>query len=145
LFFYPLPKVVFVPVSKNTNMQGNKQPLSANAASPEKCHFSQQHFNESVYHVATTRIKPDDPYHKMTTEGGFFGISVKFVRSAKDYHHYLERRIRGSRICTVGDTSTLERRWMIGRGMLSLLVFYFEVRFTNDSHHQKVRFTNVGK
>jgi hypothetical protein len=29
-----------------------------------------------------------------------------------------------------------------GRDMLSFLVFYFEVRFTNDSHHQKVRFTN---
>jgi hypothetical protein len=127
-------------------MQGNKQPLLADAASPEKCHFSRQHFNESVYRVATTKIKLDNPYHMMTAEGRFFGISVKFIRSAKDYHQYLAYRIRGSRICTVSDTSTLERRWTnshcIGRVMLSLLVFYFEVRFTHDGHHRKVRFTN---
>jgi hypothetical protein len=65
-------------------MQGNKQPLSADATSPEKC--SRQHFNESVYHVATTKIKPDNPYYMVTAEGRFFGISIKFVKSAKDCH-----------------------------------------------------------
>jgi hypothetical protein len=60
---------IFVLLLLMEKPQETQQILGADAASPEKSHFSRLHFTGDVFRAKTDRIKPDDPYRLVTEEG----------------------------------------------------------------------------
>jgi hypothetical protein len=76
-----------------------------------KYHYSSEHFTKLYVTVAVTRIKPDDPYRKVTEEGVYsFSVDHSHFRGAKTRGKYKQNGPCAERVLLVGDPCTLEGR-----------------------------------
>jgi hypothetical protein len=76
-----------------------------------KYHYSSKHFTKLYVTVAATRIKPDDPYRKVTEEGVLsLSLDHSHFRGAKTGGKYKQGGPCAGRVLFVGDLCTLEGR-----------------------------------
>jgi hypothetical protein len=76
-----------------------------------KYHYSSEHFTKLFVIVAATRIKPDDPYRKVTEEGvSSLSLDHSHFRGAETRGKYRQGGPCAGRVLLVGDPCTLEGR-----------------------------------
>jgi hypothetical protein len=89
-----------------------------------KYHYSSEHFTKLYVTVAATRIKPDDPYRKVTEEGvSSLSLYHPHFRGAETGGKYKQGGPCAGRVLLVSDPCTLEGRCQQSnttRGMLLL-------------------------